>query len=111
MAVSIVRYIDDIGVLRWGRLASQPPTSPEDVIDIIDLAIDGNASTGELISEFDRNPQAFERGQSKQIKAKSLQSPVTNDATLICQGLNYSDHAAEAGHHQRKQNLLFAKAS
>jgi 2-keto-4-pentenoate hydratase/2-oxohepta-3-ene-1,7-dioic acid hydratase in catechol pathway len=111
MAVSIVRYLDDTGVLRWGRLASEPPSAPEDVVEVIDLPIDGNYSTGELISEFDRNPQAFERGQSKPIKAKSLQSPVTNDATLICQGLNYSDHAAEAGHHQRKQNLLFSKAS
>jgi len=111
VAISIVRYLDEAGVLRWGRLTSQSPTAPEDVIEVIDLAIDGNASTGELISEFDRNPQTFERGQSKRIKAKSLQSPVTNDATLICQGLNYSDHAAEAGHHQRKQNLLFAKAS
>jgi 2-keto-4-pentenoate hydratase/2-oxohepta-3-ene-1,7-dioic acid hydratase in catechol pathway len=111
MAVSIVRYLDDAGVLRWGRLTSQPPTAPDDTIEVIDLAIDGHSSTGELISEFDQNPQAFEHGQSRQIKAKSLQSPVTNDATLICQGLNYSDHAAEAGHHQRKQNLLFSKAS
>jgi 2-keto-4-pentenoate hydratase/2-oxohepta-3-ene-1,7-dioic acid hydratase in catechol pathway len=111
MAVMILRYLDDAGVLRWGRLASQPPTAPEDVIDVIDLALDGSASTGELISEFDRNPEAFEGGQRKPIKAKSLQSPVTSDATLICQGLNYSDHAAEAGHQQRKQNLLFGKAS
>jgi 2-keto-4-pentenoate hydratase/2-oxohepta-3-ene-1,7-dioic acid hydratase in catechol pathway len=111
VAISIVRYLDDAGALRWGRLTSRPPVAPEDIIEVADLAWDGNASTGELISAFDRDPQAFEGGQSRQIKAKSLQSPVTNDATLICQGLNYSDHAAEAGHHQRKQNLLFAKAS
>lgn len=111
MAISIVRYLDDAGDPRWGRLTSRPPVAPEDVIEVTELALDGTASTGELISAFDRNPQAFERGQSRQTKAKSLQSPVTKDATLICQGLNYSDHAAEAGHHQRKQNLLFAKAS
>jgi 2-keto-4-pentenoate hydratase/2-oxohepta-3-ene-1,7-dioic acid hydratase in catechol pathway len=111
MAVMILRYRDDAGALRWGRLASRPPTAPDDVIEIIDLAIDGKLSTGELVAEFDRNPQAFEGGQGKQIKAKSLQSPVTTDATLVCQGLNYADHAAEAGHHERKQNLLFVKAS
>ncbi|MEQ5840096.1 fumarylacetoacetate hydrolase family protein [Paraburkholderia acidicola] len=111
MAVSIIRYLDDAGALHWGRLVSQPPTGPNDIVKVIDLAIDGNSSTGELIAEFEWNSKAFERGQVKQIKAKSLQSPVTKDATLICQGLNYSDHAAEAGHHQRKQNLLFAKAS
>jgi len=111
MAVLIIRYPDETGVPHWGRLASQPPTAPDDVIEVIKLAIDGNLSTGELIAEFDRNPEAFERGQRHQIKAKSLQSPVTNDATLICQGLNYADHAAEAGHHERKQNLLFGKAS
>ncbi|MFM0341777.1 fumarylacetoacetate hydrolase family protein [Paraburkholderia fungorum] len=111
MAVMILRYRDEAGVLRWGRLASQPPTAPDDVIEVVDLAIDGNLSTGELITEFDRNPEVFEHGQSKQIKAKSLQSPVTSDATLVCQGLNYADHAAEAGHHERKQNLLFVKAS
>jgi 2-keto-4-pentenoate hydratase/2-oxohepta-3-ene-1,7-dioic acid hydratase in catechol pathway len=111
MAVMILRYRDDAGALHWGRLASQPPAAPDDIIEVVDLAIDGNLSTAELIAEFDRNPQGLERGQSKQIKAKSLQSPVTSDATLVCQGLNYADHAAEAGHHERKQNLLFVKAS
>jgi 2-keto-4-pentenoate hydratase/2-oxohepta-3-ene-1,7-dioic acid hydratase in catechol pathway len=111
MAVMILRYRDDAGALHWARLASQPPAAPDDIIEVVDLAIDGNLSTAELIAEFDRNPQGFERGQSKQIKAKSLQSPVTSDATLVCQGLNYADHAAEAGHHERKQNLLFVKAS
>jgi len=38
-------------------------------------------------------------------------SPITSDSTLVCQGLNYSEHAAEAQQHTRRSNLIFAKAS
>ena len=38
-------------------------------------------------------------------------SPITADATLVCQGLNYASHAREARHGDRTSNLIFGKAS
>ena len=43
--------------------------------------------------------------------ASQLLSPVTGDAQVFAQGLNYQDHAAEAQQHVRRSNLIFAKAS
>ncbi|QBR01581.1 fumarylacetoacetate hydrolase family protein [Paraburkholderia pallida] len=111
MAVLILRYRDDNGASRWAKLLSAPPTTPDDVIDIIDIPITPNSTTEAVIAVYGRNPELFDDGDAVKIKAAQLQSPVTSDATLLCQGLNYASHAAEAGHHVRKQNLLFAKSS
>lgn len=45
--------------------------------------------------------------------AITLQSPVTPDANIYCQGTNYSEHRVEAGYSKQKPpyNLLFTKAS
>ncbi|MGO7213083.1 fumarylacetoacetate hydrolase family protein [Rhizobium ruizarguesonis] len=45
------------------------------------------------------------------ISSANILSPVTAPAQIICQGLNYADHAAESGHAPRQKNLLFMKAS
>jgi len=45
------------------------------------------------------------------VMAENLLSPITGDGRIICQGLNYSEHATEAQHHVRRQNLIFMKAS
>ncbi|RQR27557.1 fumarylacetoacetate hydrolase family protein [Burkholderia sp. Bp9142] len=111
MAVLILRYRDDDGASRWAKLVSAPPTSPDDVIDIIDLPVARNATTDTIIAMYGRNLDRIDNGDVVNITAAQLQSPVTSDATIVCQGLNYATHAAEAGHHERKQNLLFAKAS
>ena len=108
MAQLIVRF-EEAGGIGWGRLVSPPPTLPTDTLEIAVIA--SNASTtGDLIAELDRDPDLADFGRLKTISAAQLLSPVTSNATLICQGLNYRDHAAEAGHHARKDNLIFAKA-
>ncbi|WP_179403268.1 fumarylacetoacetate hydrolase family protein [Burkholderia guangdongensis] len=111
MAALILRYRDGDGASRWARLVSAPPAHPTDVIDVSDLPLAPNSTTDAVIAAYGRNPERFERADVVKITAAQLQSPVTSDATIICQGLNYATHAAEAGHHERKQNLLFAKSS
>ncbi len=109
MAQLIVRYAD-ANQIAWGRLTSAAPAQPTDTLEIVAIATDAT-TTGGLIAELEHNPGLARRGEPKTILASQLLSPVTGDATLICQGLNYRDHAAEAGHHVRKENLIFAKAS
>ena len=109
MAIRIIRYLCQ-GEARWGSLVSTAPHSPEDQITIQPLASTA-ATTAALIAEFDASGDLAASGEPVSIAARDITSPVTADATLICQGLNYGDHAAESGHHARKANLLFAKAS
>ncbi len=46
------------------------------------------------------------------LRGARLLSPVTGPCSIVCQGLNYSSHRAESGHHSHKPpfNLLFMKA-
>ena len=109
MAHCIVRYVeaDRAG---WGRLTGPAPTRAADAVEIVVIPTQAS-TTRDLIADLERDPAISERGPRKTIVAAQLLSPVTTDATLVCQGLNYRDHAAEAGHHARKENLFFTKAS
>jgi 2-keto-4-pentenoate hydratase/2-oxohepta-3-ene-1,7-dioic acid hydratase in catechol pathway len=109
MASMMVRYEVE-GLLRWGVLASPLPTRPEEAIEVVELLTEA-ATTGALIATLEKNPGLAEQGRRVALSAQDLLSPITTDATLLCQGLNYWPHAAEAGLRERKQNLLFVKAS
>ncbi len=109
MGVMIVRFGEG-NKSRWGRVVGDAPTGPETSIDIIPLDTRAE-TTGDLIAAVERNRSLLDGGQPLRILGGALRSPITTDARLLCQGLNYRDHAAEAGHHERKQNLLFMKAS
>jgi len=54
-------------------------------------------TTGDLIAAVERNRSLLDSGQPLRILGGALRSPITTDARLLCQGLNYRDHAAEAG--------------
>ncbi len=45
------------------------------------------------------------------ISDANILSPVTAPAQIVCQGLNYADHADQSGHALRHKNLLFMKAA
>jgi len=45
------------------------------------------------------------------ISSANILSPVTAPAQIVCQGLNYADHADQSGHAPRQKNLLFMKAA
>jgi 2-keto-4-pentenoate hydratase/2-oxohepta-3-ene-1,7-dioic acid hydratase in catechol pathway len=107
MALMIIRY--DVGQgPRWAVVTGRAPMRPDDLVEAQDLATEAR-TLGDLVAELDAGRAS--PSEPVTVPARAILSPVTSDATLICQGLNYRDHAAEAGHHQRKANLLFAKAT
>lgn len=109
MTLMIVRYAGDAGKLCWGKLIGAAPSAPDQEIEVIELGTEA-ATTGDLIAGLDAGTVGLD-GPVTQISAGDLRSPVTSDATLVCQGLNYGEHVKEAGHTERKANLLFLKAS
>src|SRR3984893_19247764 len=108
MAMLIVRY-QEADRARWGRLAGNAPTHASDVVLVEPIICDA-IRTGELLSELE-SPRSLATTAATQIPASRLLSPVTSSAQLICQGLNYATHAAEAQQHIRRSNLIFSKAS
>jgi 2-keto-4-pentenoate hydratase/2-oxohepta-3-ene-1,7-dioic acid hydratase in catechol pathway len=108
MAMLIVRY-QDADRVRWGRLAGNAPARASDVV-LVEPIISDAVTTGELLSELE-SPRSLATTAATQIPASRLLSPITSSAQLICQGLNYATHAAEAQQHTRRSNLIFAKAS
>ena len=106
MAHVLVRY-HSVGEPSWGRLTGPAPLSANDIVEVQPLK--GNPKTiRELIA---LSSDRWEFGKTLRIGASQLVSPVTPDSRLVCQGLNYQEHAAEAQHAARRSNLIFAKAS
>ena len=106
MSRLIVRYREGSAV-RWGDLDGFAPQSPDDAVTVKPLSIDAD-TTATFLSQMGANSVAHQPPEP--IKASQLLSPVTPNASLVCQGLNYESHAQEARHADRKSNLLFAKA-
>jgi len=104
---SIIRFLDGT-TPRWAELSGEAPASANDTVDVTPLDTKA-ATTAELIEALDH--EAVRSLGQDRISATRLLSPITADATLVCQGLNYATHANEASHGNRKSNLLFAKAS
>jgi 2-keto-4-pentenoate hydratase/2-oxohepta-3-ene-1,7-dioic acid hydratase in catechol pathway len=106
MAHLFVRY-DSAGEPAWGQLTGPAPVYVTDTVDVRPL--EGNTkTTRDLIA---LSSSRWELGKVQRIGASQLLSPVTPDSRLICQGLNYQEHAAEAQQATRRSNLIFAKAS
>lgn len=103
----IVRYQDG-GTIRWAELDGNPPTSAEDIVTIRPLAIEAG-STREFLDQITASPSPA--GSPVKLEARQILSPVTSDASIYAQGLNYQAHAEEAQHAKRKSNLIFSKAS
>ncbi len=103
----LVRFLDG-STPRWGELYGKAPLAADDLVDIVPFDI-AAASTAELIAALDQ--EALRPLDPVRVVADKLLSPITVDAVLACQGLNYADHANEASHGNRKSNLIFSKAS
>jgi len=105
MSRMIARYGDD-GAVRWGELVGAAPHAATDDVALRPLLLQAD-TTASLLTQIGA---PVERGPKVSVKASRLMSPVTPDAALVCQGLNYASHAQEAQHAQRKSNLIFGKA-
>ena len=106
MAHLLVRYTG-AGRSSWGRLSGPPPSSAADTVEVAPL--EANPKTIRELIVLSQELLKF--GRPITIPASALLSPVTTDARLVCQGLNYQEHAAEAQQAARRSNLIFAKAS
>ena len=106
MSTLIVRYREGNAV-RWGELVGESPRSPDEEVTVKPMPISAE-TTAVFLSRMDVETGA--PGPDVSIRSSHLMSPVTPDASLVCQGLNYASHAQEARHADRKSNLLFAKA-
>jgi len=107
MSRLIVRYADH-GAPRWGELVGPAPQRPNDGVELVPLAVPATTTAEFLLHAASLGPA--EGQPAITIQAAALLSPVTPDAALICQGLNYASHAEEARHAGRKSNLIFGKA-
>lgn len=107
MSLPIVRYQDG-NAIRWGKLMGAAPIGPDSTIEIAKFDLPA-LSTSDIIALFDDG--GLSGGDPAAVRADQLLSPITPDATIFAQGLNYQSHAAEAQHGQRKSNLIFSKAS
>jgi 2-keto-4-pentenoate hydratase/2-oxohepta-3-ene-1,7-dioic acid hydratase in catechol pathway len=104
----LARFLDG-STPRWGELSGDAPVAADEPIDIVPFDIAAASSTAEVIAALDH--EAVGRLDPVRVVAGKLVSPITADADLVCQGLNYADHANEASHANRKSNLIFGKAS
>jgi 2-keto-4-pentenoate hydratase/2-oxohepta-3-ene-1,7-dioic acid hydratase in catechol pathway len=107
MPTLIVRYCED-EIERWAVLEGPAPSRADDEVRITPLDIE-TSTTASLITAFET--EAVKKSQAITLPASRLISPITDDGTILCQALNYREHAAEAQHAIRKSNLIFAKAS
>jgi 2-keto-4-pentenoate hydratase/2-oxohepta-3-ene-1,7-dioic acid hydratase in catechol pathway len=104
----IVRYNEGHGP-HWGRLVGAAPQSPEDEVRLVPLPWQAE-TTAALLKALQLGEMPDDHNAAT-IRASALLSPITVDATLVCQGLNYASHVQETRHGDRKSNLIFGKAS
>jgi 2-keto-4-pentenoate hydratase/2-oxohepta-3-ene-1,7-dioic acid hydratase in catechol pathway len=109
MPLPVIRYQTEDGV-SWGSLVGEPPTAAGATVNVR-ASRHQAITTADILQLLDSAGSAIFDGTEATVPASRLLSPITADGQLFCQGLNYRDHAAEAGHHERKQNLFFNKAS
>src|SRR5258706_14448750 len=99
MGVMIVRFGEGAGS-RWGRIVGDAPTAAEASIDVVPLDTRAE-TTGDLIAAVEGNRSLLGAGGFSHILCSALRSPITTDARLLCQAINYRHHTAVAGHHTR----------
>lgn len=99
---------------RLGAIGSEAPVviTGDDWFDVRPVAPDINGAFFEN-NGITRVRDALEAGKLPPIKRGEgrIGSPVDRPGKIVCVGLNYSDHAAEAGLESPSEPILFLKAS
>src|SRR4051812_25058324 len=110
MSITMVRFSDDRGELRWGVVRS----------DHVHVVLGDFPTTcallGEGRAEVDRVAKAGStecHPLQKVVDGGLLRSPITFNQQVICQAVNYRAHAVEAGFGPNGlgANVFFRKAS
>jgi len=110
VARSFIRY-QDHNAPRWGELAGAAPKHPDDSVSLYPLTTPFE-TTAALVAALEAGADLGKSTTALTIPASAILSPVTSDALVLCQGMNYASHAGgDGGIHVRKKNLLFVKAS
>ena len=107
MARLVVRYRKQEQIY-WGELRSDAPLSGEADITVAQIKVTADTTRDFLATT---SGKVLDLGAPEMVRATDLLSPITADASIFCQGLNYQSHAEESSHSSRKSNLIFAKAS
>lgn len=102
MGIKLVRFQQG-DTIQWGVL--------EDALYVV--SGDYQTLRDILTTGMDAIATAKQTGNVVDQATISILSPVTNDASIYCQGTNYSAHRVEAGFSMQKPpyNLLFTKAA
>ena len=109
MGMSVVRYAKQQGgEPQWGVLS-------EGIIRRLPWEDDQLRSVIENLEDRLAAGAGTDAGQESPLDDVVLYSPLTSDSRLLCQGLNYAEHQAEAGMQKRaidpEDNLIFMKSS
>lgn len=99
MVIRVTRFSVD-GAPAWGVLEG-------DTIAPLEATF---SSTADLLSVPTVELRKRIGAQRLPLSSVAILSPVTAPAQIVCQGLNYLDHADQSGHGARQKNLLFMKA-
>jgi 2,4-diketo-3-deoxy-L-fuconate hydrolase len=99
-------------LIRWGAISEEKPG----LIDKDGIPRDLSGVIGDITPDI-LSPEGLERlartdpaGLPKVPHAARLGVPLTGISKIVCVGLNYADHAAEAGMKIPKEPILFLKA-
>ena len=99
-------------LIRWGAVGEEKPG----LIDKDGIPRDLSGVIGDITPDL-LSPEGLERlaqtasaGLPKVPHAARLGVPLTGISKIVCVGLNYADHAAEAGMKIPKEPILFLKA-
>lgn len=99
MVIRVTRFSVD-GAPAWGILEGDRIAPLEGTF----------SSTADLLSVPAAELRNRIGAQRLPLSSVAILSPVTAPAQIVCQGLNYLDHADQSGHGARHKNLLFMKA-
>jgi acylpyruvate hydrolase len=92
------RLIDSSDMVQFLGLGKEGIRTAQRVVDLVESKMS------------DKKPGKSEvSGLFFELSAVKLHAPVSNPRKMVCLGLNYSDHAKEAGKPEPKEPILFSK--
>jgi 2-keto-4-pentenoate hydratase/2-oxohepta-3-ene-1,7-dioic acid hydratase in catechol pathway len=99
-----------------GKLGSDAELiDSSDMVQFLSLGKEGIRTAQRVVDLVESKTSDKKPGKSEvsglffELSAVKLHAPVSNPRKMVCLGLNYSDHAKEAGKPEPKEPILFSK--